>query len=140
MLQLTLPGGSGPFVFNRPQKQVPAEIPTESMDSEGLPMDLNQLLAPHQGDTFVMQAGTDLMRQAGILRGDLLLVDRTLAVRDGSIVIAWVNGQLLIRRYQEERKSAVLSVDSGELSPLIVPPHADEIWIWGMVTHVIHPL
>lgn len=106
---------------------------------ESLPpaADLNTLLAPHTGDTFLMEVGTDVMAEAGICKGDQLVVDRSLAASSGQIVIVQLQEQMILRRYEEVRKTVKLSVDSGKLAPLLIPDHCEEISVWGVVTHLI---
>jgi DNA polymerase V len=140
MLQLSFPGGSASLRVHMKKDSLSDGNPLEFNDRDYQQADLNQLLAPHQGATFVMEAGTDLMLEAGIRKGDLLVVDRTVAVANGNVVVALVKGTLIIRRYEEVKKSVRLSVDSGTLSPILVPPSCVEITIWGIVTHVIHSL
>jgi DNA polymerase V len=42
------------------------------------------------------------MQQAGINDGDILIVDRSLEARPGSIVVAAIDGELTIKRLRKE--------------------------------------
>jgi hypothetical protein len=52
-------------------------------------LDLNEHLIANRSSTFLIRAVGDSMRGAGILDGDLLVVDRSLQPRSGDIVILW---------------------------------------------------
>lgn len=140
MIQLSIEGNPRPFHFSFSERPLLKRRPPTDPAPNFEVTDLNTLLAPHAGRTFLMEAGTDLMAEAGIHKGDLLVVDRSLAVDNGQIVVARVADQLIIRRYEEVSKSFKLTVDSAEVSPLMIPPYTQEIIIWGVVTHVIHTL
>ena len=61
-------------------------------------LDLNQHLIPHPLAIFFVRVSGNSMVGAGIYEGDLLIVDRSLEPRDGKVVIAVVNGELLVKR------------------------------------------
>jgi len=42
----------------------------------------------------------EAMKKSGIFTGDLLIVDRSLKPKSGDIVIAELDGELLVRRYE----------------------------------------
>lgn len=64
------------------------------------------------------------MRDAGILSGDILVVDRAIAPSHGKIVVAVINGKFTVKR---------IHIDSQEY----VNQEAD-FQVWGVVTYVIH--
>jgi DNA polymerase V len=76
------------------------------------------------------------MSASGISDGDELIVDRSLAPRDGSVVVAVVNGELTIRRLHLSGDHVKLQTDDGG-APTEVPELAD-LSIWGVVTRCLH--
>jgi DNA polymerase V len=68
----------------------------------------------------------------------VVIVDRSLLARNGSVVIAVLNGEMLIRRLQilESRKKLLVP----ETKKLSVIEINDEMGfdVWGVVTYVIH--
>ena len=42
------------------------------------------------------------MREAGIFDGDILIVDRSLKLQNGKIIVAILNGELLVRRFHKK--------------------------------------
>lgn len=80
-------------------------------------LDLNELLVTHPAATFFVRAQGDSMQNAGIFSEDILVVDRALEPKEGTIVVAILNGEFTLKR--------VLKKDT-------------EYQIWGVVTYVIH--
>lgn len=62
-------------------------------------LDLQTYLISHPSATFFMRAKGISLPEAGILDNDLLVVDRAVAPKLGSWVIAIVDGQLALRRF-----------------------------------------
>ena len=69
---------------------VAAGFPSPAEQYIESPLDLNELLVHRPAATFFVRAAGDSMIGAGIRPGDILVVDRSLDARDGSIVIACV--------------------------------------------------
>jgi DNA polymerase V len=68
-----------------------------------------------------------------------VIVDRSLTPVSGKVVIAVLNGEMLIRTFEENNKRVRLVPATRKLSPIDVDPLA-EFYIWGVVTYVIHSL
>ena len=104
-------------------------------------IDLNKHLIRDRTCTFIMRVSGDSMAGAGIADGDEIIVDRSLTPRDGSVVVAVVEGDLLIRR---------LSMHDGVTSLVTQPADAPsrggdgpaaltgELTVWGVVTRCLH--
>ena len=102
-------------------------------------LDLNQHLIPHPLATFFVRVTGESMIGAGIHEGDLLIVDRSLEARESKVVIAVVNGELLVKRLRYRNKQPYLAAEHPDYPPLAIT-EAMEFQIWGIVTNVIHPL
>jgi DNA polymerase V len=63
-------------------------------------IDLNEQLVRNKPATFFMRVNSDAMVGAGIHNGDVVIVDRSLPATNGKVVIAVVDGEMLIRRYE----------------------------------------
>lgn len=79
------------------------------------------------------------MTGAGIHEGDLLIVDRSLEPRDGKVVIAVINGELLVKRLKYHGDRPYLIAENPDYPPLKIT-EAMDFTIWGVVTNVVHPL
>ncbi|MGZ3959099.1 MAG: LexA family protein, partial [Flavisolibacter sp.] len=65
---------------------------------EGEPgIDLNERLIRNKQETFFMRVNSEAMSGAGIHRGDIVIVDRSLEAKNGKIIIALLDGEMLIR-------------------------------------------
>ena len=77
------------------------------------------------------------MIQAGIHNNDILIVDRSLEPKHGSIIIAALNGELTVKRLHLEGQKIALKPENPSYSSLIVTEEM-EFLIWRVVTSVIH--
>jgi SOS-response transcriptional repressors (RecA-mediated autopeptidases) len=68
------------------------------------PIDLNEQLIKNKDSTFFMRINSDAMEGAGIYKGDVVIVDRSLIPENGKIVIAVINHSMLIRYYEKINK------------------------------------
>jgi DNA polymerase V len=64
-------------------------------------IDLNEQLIRNKPATFFMRVKGDAMVGAGIFDGDMVIVDRSIKPVSGKIVIAVLNGDMLIRRFEQ---------------------------------------
>lgn len=65
-------------------------------------LDLRGWVIEHPAATFLVRAGTNLMTWAGIRKNDILVVDRSVEPRQGSIVIAFVKNTFVVRRLHSQ--------------------------------------
>lgn len=100
-------------------------------------IDLNEHLVKNKPATFFMRVNSNAMIDAGIHSGDVVIVDRSLEPRNGKIVIAVVDGEMLIRYYEVSNKKVRLVPASQKLAPLEVDV-SGHFSVWGVVTYVIH--
>lgn len=101
-------------------------------------IDLNEQLIHNKPATFFMRVRGDAMIDAGIHDGDIVIVDRSLKAVSGKVVIATLNGEMLIRRLEKTFNKIRLIPDTAKLSPIEVDTSCNEFSIWGVVTYSIH--
>ena len=118
---------------------VSAGFPSPAEDYLEGKLDLNEFLVKHPAATFFVRVSGDSMIRAGIHPGDLLIVDRALEATDGRVIIAVVNGELLVKRLHIKGKYFSLIADNPNYPPLQITAET-EFQTWGVVTNVIHPL
>src|SRR4029453_9161528 len=68
-------------------------------------IDLNEQLVRNKPATFFMRVSGISMINAGIYDGDIVIVDRSIKPQNGKIVIAVIDGEMLIRRYERTMNS-----------------------------------
>ena len=98
-------------------------------------IDLNEQLIRNKPATFFMRVNSDAMTGAGIHIGDVVIVDRSLEATNGKIIIAIVDGELLIRKLEISGGRKRL-IASKKLSTIDVSEN--NLSVWGVVTYVIH--
>lgn len=100
-------------------------------------IDLNEQLIKNKPATFFMRVNSDAMIGAGIHSGDVVIVDRSLEAKNGKIIIAVIDGEMLIRRLEINNNKKRLLPATKKLSPIEVND-LNAFSVWGVVTYVIH--
>lgn len=84
-------------------------------------------------NTYFFECDSDAMQGFDIRVGTILIVDRTLTAKGGNIVIAWRDGDWLVRQLREINGVRDLITGHRDESPIEIT--ADEgVMIWGVVT------
>lgn len=99
-------------------------------------IDLNEQLIRNKPATYFMRITGSSMVNAGICDGDIAIVDRSVKPVNGKIVIAVLDGEMLIRRYERTMNRLRLVPETAKLSPIDVNEFTD-CKIWGVVVYVI---
>ena len=102
-------------------------------------IDLNEQLVRNKPATFFMRVRGDAMINAGIHDGDVVIVDRSIRPVSGKVIIATLNGEMLIRRFEKAINKVRLIPETKKLASIDIDPYA-EFSVWGVVTYVIHSL
>jgi DNA polymerase V len=102
-------------------------------------IDLNEYLIRNKPATFFMRVRGDAMINAGIHDGDVVIVDRSIKPMSGKVIIATLNGEMLIRRFDKTFNKIKLIPETSKLASIDIDPYA-EFSVWGVVTYVIHAL
>jgi len=116
---------------------VSAGFPSPASDYLENKLDLNEYLIKHPVATYIVKASGPSMTEAGILSGDLLIVDRSITPRNDNIVIASIFGDLTVKKILKKNQSLFL-VSANQEYPSIEVKEEMECFIWGVVTYVIH--
>jgi SOS regulatory protein LexA len=97
-------------------------------------LSLDALLIQNREATFLLKVSGDSMSGAGILPGDMVIVDKGRAPRSGDIVIADVDGQWTMK-FLRKRKDEVTLLPANPRYKPIRPK--SELKIAGVVTAVV---
>ncbi len=100
-------------------------------------IDLNEQLIRNKPSTYFFRMKGDAMHEAGIFDNDILIVDRSLKMAEGRIIVAVLNGELLVRRFHKNFSSAFLIPENSRYKPINLAEFSD-FTVWGVVTYVIH--
>jgi len=120
--------------------KVGAGFPSPAADCVEDDIDLNAHLIKNTPSTFLIRVQGKSMSAIGIHDGDLLIVDRSLNPKNFSTVIANVNEELVVKNFVREKNRSFLTSGSKKLKDKINFTENPEIFIWGVVTYVIHAL
>lgn len=116
---------------------VAAGYPSPAQDYFDGRIDLNEHLVKEVTSTFIVRVTGHSMEQAGISDGDELVVNRALEPRDGSVVVAVLDGELTIKRLRITPSGVILQADNPRFPEIEVPALA-ELTIWGVATRCLH--
>jgi DNA polymerase V len=100
-------------------------------------IDLNEQLIKNKPATFFFRMNGDAMNGAGIFSGDVLIVDRSITNVNGKVIVAVLNGEMMVRRLEKGFNKIRLLPETTKLAPIDIDPFA-EFSVWGVVTYVIH--
>lgn len=117
--------------------RVEAGFPSPADDFLETSLDLNEHLVQHPSATFFVRVNGDSMIGVGIHHNDILVVDKSLSPKHGSIVIAVLNGELTVKTL-EYRNNDPFLVPANPSYPITSITSEMEFSIWGVVTSVIH--
>ena len=116
---------------------VAAGYPSPAQDYFDGRIDLNAHLIKDITSTFVVRVTGDSMERAGISDGDELIVNRALEPKDGSVVIAVLDGELTVKRLRITPTGVVLQAENPRY-PDIRVAGLSELSIWGVATRCLH--
>ncbi|YCK79697.1 translesion error-prone DNA polymerase V autoproteolytic subunit (plasmid) [Arthrobacter sp. D3-18] len=116
---------------------VAAGYPSPAQDYFDRRIDLNAHLVKDVTSTFIVRVTGQSMEQAGISEGDELVVKRALEPKDGSVVVAVLDGELTIKRLRITPSGVVLQADNPRFPDIEVPALA-ELSVWGVVERCLH--
>ena len=117
--------------------RISAGFPSPADDFIENSLDLNLELIKNPAATFFVRVSGSSMKDAGIFDGDILIVDRSLRAANRKIVIAILNGELLVKRLCMHDDQCILMPENKNYSPIYLTNDSD-LNIWGVVTNVIH--
>ena len=125
------------YNHSSPKPIYPGEI-RKSEDSHISAMieeERNSFLNEHQG--FYMTVNCEIMNEAGIHRGDTILVNKMIKPLNGNVVVVMVSGDVVIRFYQKVQAKIFLSGDAGKVCPMQIEPGFEDFEVLGVVTYVV---
>ena len=87
-------------------------------------------------DYFLRVKGMS-MKNIGILDGDLLAVHRTEQARNGQIVVARLEDEVTVKRFQKDKHEVQLIAENEEFDPIVIDLREQELFIEGLGVGVI---
>ena len=117
-----------------------AGFPSPATDYIEEDVDLNVHLIKNVPATFIIRVQGKSMTDVGIYDGDLLVVDKSLKPKNFSTVIANVHDELVVKNFVKEKDEQFLASGSKKIEDKIIINSESDIFVWGVVTYVIHSM
>ena len=115
---------------------VAAGFPSPAMGDLNGTLDLNRLCISHPAATYFVRARGDSMIGAGIDDGDILVVDRSITPTNRRIIIASVNGEFTVNRFEKTSTRMRLLPENPAYKPITITPELGAEF-FGVVTFII---
>ena len=141
MPELVVPVGAGVFIplLAAPRLElqlgavkISAGFPSPAADYEDRRLDINEYLVRNPVSTFFFAVEGDSMEGVEIFDGDILVVDKSVRPRHGHIVVAFLDGQRLVKRLFR-RAGRVALVAENPNYPTLDIHEGQELEVWGVV-------
>lgn len=120
-------------------RRIPTGFPSPAEDGAEASLDLHTLLVKRPASTFFVSMVGDAMIEAGIYGGDILVVDRSLTPVYTTVVVAAVDGEMVVRHWCPDRGEIVLLPAHPDFSAIRVAAGGN-CRVWGVVTYAIHAI
>ncbi|RZO84464.1 MAG: transcriptional repressor LexA [Oceanococcus sp.] len=126
----------------------PQTLPLVGRVAAGQPiLALEHVIAEHQVAPSLFRARADYllsvsghsMRDAGILDGDLLAVQHTPEARNGDIVVARLDEEVTVKRFEQQQHQVRLLPANPDFSPIEIDLRRQPLVIEGRMVGLIRP-
>ena len=111
-------------------------FPSPANDYLESPIDLNQYLIKNGAATFLVRVSGDSILDANIADQAILVVDRSLKPKHGSIVVASLDGDFVCKRLHLKPRLCLLP-ENPKYQPIYIQ-HGQDLDIMGTVTAAIN--
>ena len=122
-----------PFI----EEGIKAGFPSPAQDYVEQSIDLNKTLIKHPASTFFAKVDGDSLYDSFIFDGDMVVIDKSLQVREGCKVVAYIDGEYTMKTVKLGKNCVYLIPDNPNYPTITVTPD-QEFLIWGVVTYSIH--
>jgi len=111
--------------------KVSAGFPSPAADYEDRRLDINAYLVRNPVATFFFPVEGRSMEGAEIFDGDFLVVDRSITPQHGHIVVAFINGERLVKRLYQRAGRVALVAENPTYPPIEIREGL-ELIVWGV--------
>jgi len=126
------------------ERERTSEVPVAGSVSAGFPspeeealrdiISIDQFLCVRPGQSFLLEVTGDSMSGAGIMEGDLVILEKGRTPKNGDIVVAEVDGEWTMKYFTRRGRSVILEAANPKY-PSISPRTA--LKLAGVVTGVV---
>jgi DNA polymerase V len=115
---------------------IAAGFPSPAQDYIDLKIDLNKELIANPSSTFYGRVKGSSMQDAGIVDGDILVIDKSLEPQDGDTAVCFIDGEFTLKYIKIEPNAVFLIPANSNFKPIRVTEE-NNFCIWGVVTYSI---
>jgi DNA polymerase V len=115
-------------------QKVSAGFPSPATDYVQDEIDLNSELIKNPPATFLIRVQGNSMTEHKIASGDLLVVDRSLNLKNDCIAIINFNNELVVKNIIKENNNFYIK---NRAEKILINENSD-VNVWGIVTYIIH--
>ena len=115
-------------------QKVSAGFPSPATDYVQDEIDLNSELIKNPPATFLIRVQGNSMNDHKIISGDLLVVDRSLNLKNDCIAIINFNNELVVKNIIKENNNFYIK---NKAEKILISENSD-VNVWGIVTYIIH--
>ena len=113
-------------------------FPSPAADFVERRISLDERFIAHPAATYYMRAGNTYYRE-GIIKGALLVIDCSLNVCDGSLLICCMEGEFRVKRYRSSPRPHLVNLENGKREEIPEDTGADTSRpIFGVITYIIN--
>jgi DNA polymerase V len=99
-------------------------------------LDLNDYLVKNPASTFMYRAEGDSMLMAGIRSGDILIIDRSVTIQNGDLVLACWGGDSPICKIIQGLPDQIVLHSANPDFPALYPPLDAEVELFAVISIV----
>lgn len=111
---LALSGRGGTKLLGLVEAGFPSAAEEELLDV----MDFDEYLVPNKESTYILKVKGDSMKDAGIMQGDMVIVERRATYKPGQIVIAMIDGDYTMKYLRKKDGKHFLEPANEKYKPI----------------------
>ena len=115
---------------------IAAGFPSPAQDYIDLKIDLNKELIANPSSTFYGRVKGASMQDAGIVDGDILVIDKSIKPQDGDTAVCFIDGEFTLKYIKIDPDAVYLIPANPNFQPIKVTAE-NNFCIWGVVTYSI---
>jgi DNA polymerase V len=117
---------------------IKAGFPSPATDFQEERISLDKVVLGASPSTkFYARVDGDSMKDAGILHGSIIVVDKAGEPANNKIAVCVVNSEFTLKRLKVEKGLVWLMPENDKFKPLLIND-SDSFEIWGIVTHCLN--
>lgn len=115
---------------------VQAGFQSPAQDCMEEPIDLKKELVRNEPATYYFRVMGESMIDAHMPVGSILIVDRSIRCKNGSIVVAVIDGDFTVKRYHQSLSGVKLLPENKRFRPIEIHEFT-AFEVWGVVTNIV---